>query len=162
MEVLRDCMKDLRPTYSTGPQLHHRRTLRDARGFTILEVTMAAFILVLGIVTSISVIQRGFGYLDTARNLNVASQIMENEIETLRTQSWATVSAYSTSAVSVALPSSFAAISSVANRFTLTRTATLVHSGMVRIDLTVTWKNYDGRTLSRTYTTYVAQNGLYD
>jgi hypothetical protein len=35
-------------------------------------------------------------------------------------------------------------------------------AGMRRIKLTVTWRNYDGRYLSRSYTAYYGQNGLYD
>ena len=123
---------------------------------------MAAFVMVMGLATTIAALQRGLMSLDTARNLTTASQVMQYEVEMLRIQNWDTVSAYSSSATPLALPAVFSGMPSVASRFSVTRTATLVHSGMMEIRFTVTWKNYDGRTLSRSYVTDYAENGLYD
>jgi hypothetical protein len=37
------------------------------------------------------------------------------------------------------------------------------HSGQVlQITLTVNWRSYDGRPLTRSYTTYYTQGGLYE
>jgi hypothetical protein len=33
---------------------------------------------------------------------------------------------------------------------------------MAQVTLKITWKNYDGREISRQLTTYYAENGLYD
>lgn len=123
---------------------------------------MAAFVMVMGLATTIAALQRGLMSLDTARNLTTASQVMQYEVEMMRIQNWDTVSAYSSSATPLALPAVFSAMPSVASRFSITRTATLVHSGMMEIEFTVTWKNYDGRSLSRSYVTYYGENGLYD
>jgi hypothetical protein len=60
----------------------------------------------------------------------------------------------------------FAGNPAIASHFTLRRDAADVATssgvGMKRITFTVSWKSYDGRTLSRNYTTYYGEHGLYD
>src|SRR3954470_18211405 len=76
-----------------------RATLRSERGFTIVEVTMAAFVLALGITTSITTMQYGMRMVDTARNMTLAGQIMQSEMEILRLQNWSQIAALPASAV---------------------------------------------------------------
>src|SRR3954471_24728441 len=76
-----------------------RPKLRSDRGFTIVEVTMAAFVLALGITTSITTMQYGMRMVDTARNMTLAGQIMQREMETLRLQNWTQIAALPASAV---------------------------------------------------------------
>src|SRR4051812_26671475 len=139
---------------------------RDRRAFTIFEVGIAAAVMAFAIATSITVMQRAFLALDTARNITYDAQIMQNELEKMRLLNWATVGAYSSSPTAVAISSTFTSTSIGARFIGMTRTATTVHSGtnagMMKITLTVSWKSYDGRTLSRSYTTYYGQNGMYD
>ena len=33
---------------------------------------------------------------------------------------------------------------------------------MKKVTLTVTWRSYDGRNITRSYSSYYGQNGLYD
>ncbi|MSU50895.1 MAG: hypothetical protein EXS37_17700 [Opitutus sp.] len=54
---------------------------------------IAAVVLVLGITTAITTLQRGFQALDTARNTTHASQAMQSELERLRLKSWAQLQA---------------------------------------------------------------------
>ena len=129
--------------------------------FTIAEVAMAVIILVFAITTSITVMQRAYLHLDTARNLEIASNILQCELEKERLFSWTAVS---NAAYAPTMDASFAGNPAVASRFTLSRSlGTLANrsSQMVQITLTVTWRNYDGRSLSRSYTTYYTQGGLY-
>lgn len=122
---------------------------------------MAAIVMVFGITTAIYTIQQGFKSLATARNVVTAGQVMQSEIEKLRAQPWATVSALPAATTRIPLDGAYANLPN-ATRFSLTRTITPEQSSMLRIDFTVTWSNYDGRTISRTATTYYAQYGLYD
>ncbi|MBI2497609.1 MAG: prepilin-type N-terminal cleavage/methylation domain-containing protein [Opitutae bacterium] len=62
--------------------------LRSPRSFTLVEVMVAATVMVFGIVSAVTVSQRGLQALDTARNLAVASQLMQNEMERVRLMSW--------------------------------------------------------------------------
>jgi len=123
---------------------------------------MAAAVMALAITTSITVMQRAFLAVDVARGTSYAAQIMQSELEKMRLQNWTTVSAYPSTATAVTIDSSFTSNSYIGSRFTMTRTATTIHTGMLQITLTISWKTYDGRTLTRSYTTYYGKNGLYD
>ena len=140
---------------------------RRDRGFTIIEVGVAAGVLALCITTAITVMQRGFASLDSARNMTQATQIIQTEIEKMRMQTWATVNAYSSTATTVTIDSAYSGNTALTGRnFSVTRTATDVSgytlSGMKQIVFTASWRNYDGRTITRSVTTYYGQNGLYD
>lgn len=131
-------------------------------GFTIAEVMMAAAILALAISTSITTMQSAFLSLDSARNVTLASHVMQSEMERMRLNNWNTINAIRENEVqTLTIDSAIAAVTG--NRgFTLTRTVTAVRTGMKKIVLQVTWRGYDGRTQSRSYTTYYGQDGLYD
>ena len=116
----------------------------------------------LGIATSITVMQRGFTMLDTARNITTAGQIMVGQMEQIRMLDWSTVSAYPAGPSTLTLDSVFTSSASVGNRFTMTRTVSSPATNMLQISLTVSWTSYDGRPLSRTMTTYYARYGIHD
>ncbi len=122
---------------------------------------MAVFILALALTTSLTAMQSAFLQFDTARNLEIAANILQCEMEKERLFNWTEVN--DVTYVPVVDPS-FARNPAIAGRFTLSRSiATLSgHSSQVlQITLTVTWRGYDGRTLSRNYTSYYTQGGLY-
>jgi prepilin-type N-terminal cleavage/methylation domain-containing protein len=136
--------------------------LRARRGFTIPEVALAVIVLSLAIGTALIVLQRGFLALDTARNLHFAANIMQCQFERERLMPWAQVSS---STYEPAIDPSFLRNPSIAGRFTLSRAVTFVpqrSEQMVQVTLTVTWRSYDGRQLSRSYTTYFCNGGLYN
>lgn len=58
------------------------------KGFTIIEVVMAATLLAFVIVTSLSVLQAGYRQLDTARKTTLAAQVLQSMIEDVRLLSW--------------------------------------------------------------------------
>lgn len=131
------------------------------RAFTIMEVTMSMFVLALIIATSVTTLQRAFLNLDTARNLSTASLILQTEIEKERLLNWTTV----TSNFQPTLDQIYLSNPEIAGRFSLTRTVAPVadHSGqLVQVTLKVTWRSYDRRQVSRTFTTYFANGGLND
>jgi hypothetical protein len=123
---------------------------------------MAAIIMAFAITTSITTMQRGFLSLDTARNITIAGQIMQSEFEKMRLLPWTTVDAFAASTPNLAVDTSFTSNAYIGNRFTMDRTVSLVRTGMKQITLTVRWTSYDGRTISRSYSSYYGQNGLYD
>jgi prepilin-type N-terminal cleavage/methylation domain-containing protein len=144
-----------------------QKALRKKKGFTILEVMVAAFVMAFAIMTAITTMQRAFLSLDTARNITIAGQIMQSEFEKMRMNDWSTISGYTTgSATTLTIDTSFTSNSFIGNRFTLVRNVsdivTGTTAGMKQITLTVSWKSYDGHSLSRSYMSYYGQNGLYD
>lgn len=130
------------------------------RGLSLVEVLMTVTVFALAITTSITTLQRAFVNLDSARNIETACRILQCEMEKERLLSWSQVSSAS---YVTAIDSAFSANPAVAGRFTLTRSTSTVpnRSGkMLQITLTVTWKNFDGRTQSRSQTTYYGNGGL--
>jgi hypothetical protein len=86
---------------------------------------------------------------------------MQCELEKERLFSWTQINNATYLPV---IDPSFTRNPTTAGRFTLSRSLVTLaqHSAqMVQITLTVSWRNYDGRSLSRSYTTYYGQNGLY-
>jgi hypothetical protein len=117
------------------------------RGFTIMEVALAATVLALTLVGMIGTIESGSQMLDLSRKQTLAAQILHSEIDQLRVQSWTVVSGYNPENVTItAAPGngypagpttltssndpSFAMFVAqypmVANNFTLTRTVSCV------------------------------------
>jgi Tfp pilus assembly protein PilV len=141
-----------------------RRSARRpaTRGFTIAEIAVTAFVLALVIATAVTTLQRAYSQLDTARNNSLAGAILQSEIEQERLFSWTRLTDES---YTPAIGQEFLRIPAVAGRFSLTRTVTPLadrNNQMIQVTLTVQWRNYEGRTLSRDYTTYFTQAGLND
>ena len=137
------------------------RRPRGREGFTLVEVAMAVIILAMAITTSITAMQRAFLQFDTARNLEIAANILQCEMEKERLFNW--TAAGDVSYVPV-IDASFIRNPAIAGRFTLSRSLTTLvsHSGQVlQITVTCRWRGYDGHTLARSYTTYYTQGGLY-
>ncbi len=133
---------------------------------------MAATVMILGIVTSLTTLQFGMRSVDTARSMTLASQIMQSEMEILRLQNWAQISALDAeSRVDPATTISSASgstldtmLAAIANRFTCVRTVAPIsgRDNIKLITLTVSWTGVDGRAHALTYQTRYAKNGLSD
>lgn len=122
---------------------------------------MAAGVVALVLVTSLSTIQAGFANLHGARSATLAGQILQCELERLRLKDWTTVSAYAASST-LALSGQFASDPSTAGKFTLTRSVDTVRTDLRKISYSVSWRTLDGRTLSRSLMTYYGRNGMSD
>jgi Tfp pilus assembly protein PilV len=131
---------------------------RSIRSFTLVEVMVAATVLVFGIVSAVTVSQRGLQAVDTARNLTAASQIMQSEIERVRLLSWAQLQALQQSGDTTVTPEAGAAGTS----FTCTRTITDIKTDMKEITLTAAWRGYDGRPHTASLITRYGKSGLND
>jgi hypothetical protein len=133
---------------------------------------MAAFVMAMGIVTSITTLQYGMRTVDTARNMTLAGQIMQSEMEILRLQNWAQIAALAGSATvdsSATITSGTsttldATLTTIANRFTCTRQVADIsgRSDIKLITLTVSWTGLDGRAHRLSSETRYAKNGLSD
>ena len=145
---------------------------RGQGGFTIVEVTMAAFVLAMGIATSITTLQYGMRAVDTARNMTLAGQIMQSDMEILRLQNWAQIyallgertvdpSATITSGTGTTLDST---LTTIATRFVCKRTVEEIsgRANILKITLRVTWTGVDGRGHAMSYETRYAKNGISD
>jgi Tfp pilus assembly protein PilV len=136
--------------------------LRSQRGITIIEVAMAALIMGLVLATAITTLQRAFISLQNARDLNIASQMLQSEMEKMRLADWTTVNGFTTTATTVALDSAFTSNPFVGSRFSLSRTVTDPKTDTRIITLRVIWTGADQRQLSRRLSMRYSRNGLYD
>ncbi len=130
---------------------------RRIRAFTIVEVMVAATVLLFGIVTAVTTSQRGLQALDTARHLTSASQLMQSEMERLRMMSWAQLETLQQSGDTAVSPES-----AQAARFACVREITDIKSSMKEIRLTTTWRGYDGREHTARLITRYGKSGLND
>ena len=73
------------PVFSRSPRPQGAvRPGGAGRGFTIVEVMMAAIVMAFAITTSITTMQRAFLAIDAARGVTYAGQIMQSELEKMR------------------------------------------------------------------------------
>lgn len=131
---------------------NHRRT----EGFTIVEVMMAAVILVVGFMGMITALTLGSEMMATARRQTLANQILTHEIEKLRLSSWSTVSGLATSSTTVTVDSQFTnaitACGLVSTDLTLTRTAADLTTDLREVTFTLTWSKSGSSTAAATPT----------
>lgn len=144
---------------------------RASAGFTIVEVAVAAFVLVFSLTSTIVALQTGYKSLDVSRGVTLASQIAQSEIERIRLLNWSGAGGISElpAEASVDVGSIFTQDPAVASRFTVTRQVSAIPGDtrtnadqLKQITITVTWKTIDGMTHSRVFKTLYSKNGLYD
>lgn len=146
----------------------HRQP-RPSSGFTLIEVMLAATVMLAGIVGMMHVITSGAEMLDASRKQTIATQIMHGEIERVRLSDWSQITALSTNlAQGYADASSGRIVQWVsnpelipANAFKVSRTVADVRTDLKQVSYTVSWIGNTGHPYSRTTSTYVGRNGLY-
>lgn len=131
-------------------------------GLTLVEVAIAVVVLAFAITTALAAMQRAFLQFDTARNLQLAGSILQSEMEKERLLEWARVS---DAGYQPTIDPALLKNPAIAGRFTLSRSLAVVperNGQLVQVTLTVTWRTFDGRSLSRSHTTFFCQDGLYN
>jgi type II secretory pathway pseudopilin PulG len=156
-----------------SPSSPARRAFSKRSGFTIIEVAMAATVMVLAISSALIVMQAGFRSLDTARKTTIAAQIIQSEMERVRMLSWTRVEALMTADPGINLETIFPrntdlerkVFAQMEDTFTATRTITPLAdyaNEVVVITVTVSWKGIDGTAHTRSTHTRYCKNGLYN
>ena len=146
----------------------------DGRAFTIVEVMIAASVMVLAISSSLIVLQHGLRAIDTARYTTLAGQVLQSQMEKLRLLTWTQInSATGPVAYTTFTPDVVATATAQLQRFTvagvpqrcaqaITDASELPGGFMKKITLTATWSGSDGRPHTLSYITYYAKNGMSD
>lgn len=128
-------------------------------GFTLVEVMIAATVMVLVIMSSLGTLSFGYQLLENARFNTLSGQVLQSEMETLRLKNWTQLSALPNSAAFDAEPAIAAASK---NRLSCTRTIDYVRASTMRITLAASWTSMSGATHSRQYVSYFGKDGLND
>jgi hypothetical protein len=144
--------------------------------YTLIEVMLAAALMLAGVVGMIQAVASGAQMLDLSRKQTIATQIIQNEIGKLHLTDWTTVSAYTnadpalgteiTSTITDSTNLSYQSGSAVFQNFKCYRYVSDVRTDLRKITFTVKWDSGNvGRTYvqtrTRTGSTYVSKNGLY-
>jgi len=166
------------------------RASTDRTAFTLVEVMMAATILVVGFIGLIQAVTVNSEVLDTARKQQIATQIMDAEIERLRAASWSAISGLSASGtITINAAGTISGnetrfalsnytstngddntqLSALARGFTCSYAraylrptgATAGTVTYLSLTYTVSWKSNTGRAYSRSTTAYFGMNGLH-
>jgi Tfp pilus assembly protein PilV len=156
--------------------MNHFPRVQRREAFTLIEVMLAAAVMLAGIVGMIQVIASGSEMLDLARKQTIATQIIQNEIGKLHLADWSTVSGYTnadatlgteiTSNITNSSDSSYQNAATIFQNFKCYRFVSDVRTDLRKITFTVKWNTGNiGRSYSRSYSrtgsTYVSKNGLY-
>jgi hypothetical protein len=149
-------------------------------GFTLIEVALAATILLVGFAGMVEALAVGTEMLDTAHEQTIAAQIMQSEIEYLRMQDWNTMVKNLSNQSQIPLTTNPANPPGGNYRhLSTTSLATIPYGSLeygwdvvnVRTDsggspvlrqitITVTWASVTGKRHSRSSCVYLGKNGL--
>mgnify|MGYP001591617813 CR=1 FL=1 len=129
--------------------------------FTLIEVIVAMAIFALVIAGGIVGVRRGFELVDTSRHYTRSSQVLQSELELLRTLPWATLS----SLTNDELTSKFN--QQIRDQFgsgTYTGSvATEVFGGdKMKVAVNVEWSGRSARVHAVSYITYFTEGGVND
>jgi prepilin-type N-terminal cleavage/methylation domain-containing protein len=139
---------------------------KRCRGFTLIEVALAATILVVSFVGLIEALAIGSEMLDTASKQTLASQIVSAEADYVRTQSWSAVQGLPSTSPDFLgnyaefYGSDLASLAGHSLKFSRQVHSPDPHSDLRQMTLTVSWTGITGRSHSRSCDIYVGKNGL--
>lgn len=140
------------------------------RGFTIVEVAIAAVILAIAATAMIQALAEGSEMQATGQRQLLAAQILQHEMEDLRMESWSTINGLAAGPTTLTISTQFDSAITAAGlvkgtTLTLSRSVTTVSTGLREVTLTVTWTmnpsgNAGVRTYTRVYSAYFTEYGL--
>ena len=129
------------------------------KGFTLIEVMVAMVVILVIFAGGFGALSYGNKLIETARDETRASQVLQSEIEDLRTLNWASLTALNAEA-SYAPKSEFT--DAYSSRYTVKRKIATRSTTEKRVTMAVTWTDNRGTSHTREYITLIAKDGLYD
>ncbi len=128
-------------------------------GYTLIELMVGIMILGIVLATAFTGMKQGFYLLESARDNTLASQVMQGEMENLRTTNWDTIDALKGT-------SDFAPDSDILSgqdeSYTSQRVITSTKVGQLEVVLNVTWTDSRGISHTNNYVSYFTKDGLND
>lgn len=128
-------------------------------GFTLTEVIVSMGIFTMVIAGGLSGVRRGFDILQDSRNYTRVSQILQSEVETLRTFSWEELTGLSTN-VEISVDTQFD--TSAYDMYTVRRRIITMEDELRRVVISVSYQNDRGRLVTLNYVTFFTQGGVND
>lgn len=130
-------------------------------GFTLVEVMIAMIVFSMVIAGALIGISRGFQLIDTTRNYTRSSQVLQSELELLRTLPWATFSELSDSELTEKFQEQI--VTQFGESTYTGKVETKVTGGdLMQIIVTVEWSGQKGRVHTLNYVTFFTEGGVND
>jgi Tfp pilus assembly protein PilV len=131
------------------------------RGFTIVEVAAAGFVMAIALCSTLYAMTRTFKLLESARNSTLAGQIMQSEIERIRLQTFSDLSTQAEYEVDV---TKIVSDPIICDRFKDARCyiSKDPRGDVLNITVVVRWKDFSGTVSERSFTTRYTEKGLHD
>lgn len=137
-------------------------------GFTLVEMMVAIVVIGITLTAAFSTIGYGYRTMETGRDYTRVAQILQSEMEDMRTLSWSQLEPLtSTTYQKITLNADFAAVFGDRYEAWLWVRNRVDASGVVladqkEISIKVTWKDSNGILMSRSTTTWFTENGMHD
>ncbi len=131
-----------------------------SKGFTLIEVMIGTVLLSLILAGGLAALIHGYRTIESARDVTRVSQIIQSEIEAIRTHNWEQLSNMPEQKTQVPLHGSFAA--RFAERYTVYREVVPNSDTQKSIIVTVEWTAPNGVQRQQRNYTRVTKGGLND
>ena len=128
-------------------------------GFTLTEVIMAIGIFTMVIAGGLSGVRRGFDILRDSRNYTRVSQILQSEVEALRTLSWEELIALPQN-VKIDVDTQFD--TRAYDMYLVRRRIINTAADLRQVEVAVSYENDRGRLVTLRYQTFFTRGGLND
>ena len=157
---LQDTVKKARdPSARKGIRGRVSNRRKQNNGSSLVDVMVGVTILGLVFATSFAATGQGLSIIESARDHTRAAQILQSEVERIRTLNWSALEALpSTGAFSPGAEFS----DKYANRYHCARDIGDRRTNQKLLNVTVSWTAQDGILRNRSYFTYITKEGIND
>lgn len=138
-----------------------QKDLSSQEGFTLVEVIMSMLIMAVVFSAAFGSYFLGMNILEESRQEVRASQIIQSELEFMRTRTWDQLPTQTTGEY-VTIDAMGEFISQYSDQFTVYRYVENLNTIQKRITLWVWWTNDNGQRTFRRFSTIYTKNGLND
>jgi prepilin-type N-terminal cleavage/methylation domain-containing protein len=128
-------------------------------GFTLVEVIVSMTIFTMVISGGLTGVRQGFELVDSSRHRTRVSQLLQSEIESLRTLSWEEIEALPASAT-IDIDTQFE--TSAHDTYTVKRAIIAEEDDLARVELSVTYTTQSQKAVTLKCLTYFTQGGVND
>ena len=133
--------------------------LTGEEGFTLVEVLVGMFLMAIVFSAAFGTYFLGMKIIDESRQEVRASQIIQSELEAMRTMNWSDMEALNSSEY-ITPQGEF--ITKYSAQFRVFRYIQNINSSQKRVTLWVWWVNSNNQNTFRRFTTVFTKNGLND
>lgn len=141
-----------------------RATSRGSHGesaFSLTEVSFAILVVGVLIAAILSTVTNGFDVLSRSRETLRGNQILQQELETIRTYTWSQMT-NTANFGSTNVSDSGVVYTVTRNATPYTTTTSYCTNNMRKVTVVVVWTNMTGEAVTKSMTTLVTQRGLND